>query len=98
MEFELWLGVLLLAGPALGIGAVVADSRWGGEPISGRRLVLSAVVGGMVAIGAVGTLIAIVPEGNGEAIWLGLLAGGGAGAAVGMIAVWAWRWHTARHP
>jgi ABC-type Fe3+-siderophore transport system permease subunit len=84
MSVFYWMVFLALVGALFTVGAVAADAAHGGRPVTGRRLILSGATGGAISTGALGILVAIVPEGNLPAIpvavAVGMLVGGGIGA------------------
>jgi hypothetical protein len=84
MSLLYWMIFLVLSGPLLAVGAVVLDATHGGKLLTGRRLIISGAIGGAISAGALGVLIAIVPEGNlpaiPVAIAVGMLVGGAIGA------------------
>lgn len=91
MDLIYWILLPAAIGPALGVLTVVADSRWGGRALSRRRLIIAPAIGGMITVGALGVVLAIVPEGILALVPLLTAAGGVLGGMVGLLAALLWR-------
>jgi hypothetical protein len=87
MGFLIVVLFLLAAGPVLGIGALVADAHSGGPPLTSRRLMISAVTGGVLLAAPAGCLFSVLPHVTGVALPLGLALGAAYGLVAGLTAL-----------